>query len=82
MNEYAALVAWCYPTAGKQKAEYSDRSLSQRDIVHRESHVNWPDSEADPPRWEAGDPAPQPCDSLPKVQSGRNEGKAAPAHTQ
>lgn len=43
--------------------------------------MNWPDNEAEPPQWEVDDPPPHPCDSLPKVPSGRNEGKGVHAHT-
>ena len=44
--------------------------------------MNWPDNEADPPRWEAGDRPPQPCDSLLWSRVGETKvRKAFPAHT-
>jgi hypothetical protein len=37
------------------KTKYLGKNLSQCHFVHRKSHMDWPEIELWPPRWQAGD---------------------------
>jgi hypothetical protein len=38
-----------------EKPKYSEKNLSQWHFVNHKSHINRPEIETGPPRWEAGD---------------------------
>ena len=48
---------WNYTERGKPK--YSDKSLSQCQLVHQRSHMDWSGIELGPSRWKAGDQSPE-----------------------